>query len=409
MYQSYRSFLAVWLCLCCMWSLNGQDIIFSGLNSMQVCQSDQFTIIIQNTSGNTLANSTLQVTLPCFVEYETGSVQNANELNISNLSQPVFSLNDLAAGEDISVRLSLFTPCSTLDCIDNADIFNNQVTLTYMGGSVNRTTDNYNIVNALPLITDIDEPIIRAVKGEVVTRRVTIQNTRPGRLESFVFSDSYGEGLTIAALTGNVLTNANGLFELELSANEFQQVGNGDAYFDFNEVITIDEILTIDACGFETTFVRSDLDVEWGCRSETCDDPFEPQVALIDLDFEIEKGPILEFSSVLENPSCFCNQPGLEQSLSITNISSVHDAENIVVFINTIGYPMSAIDTKSIGLSTSQGVVNLIPFFDEDIRFECVVADRHPANRILCTNSTISDKRIGYTFLGCPFLRDRRL
>ena len=371
MLKSYRPFLAACLCLCLMWSLNGQDISYTGLNSMQVCQSDEFNILIRNTTASPLNNPRLQIQLPCFVEYVSGSVQNASEDNISNLNQPSFDLSDLEPGEDLTVQLTLFTPCNTIECIDNADIFNNLITLQYDGGSTNRSTDNYNITNALPLIVDINAPIINASKGAVVSRFITIQNTRPGKLNSFIFSDNYGSGLSIDADLGTVISSTNGIFELEIGATEFQQIGNGDTFFDFNEEIVIEEILTIDACGYETSFVRSDLDVEWGCQGDKCEDIFDPQVALIQLDFQVERGPILEFTPEVNNPDCFCDQPATPQSLQIRNFSSVHNAENITVFINTIDYDGSALGNSTINLSTAQGVVNLFPIYSAGITTEC--------------------------------------
>lgn len=360
--------------LFCLHSFFGfcQNISFQLPDALSVCQSDEFQILITNTTGEGLENVRLTVELPCNLEYVASSIQGGLAVSNININRPEFILPAIGDGTSHTVRMRIFAPCSSVNCIDNGDLFNNVITLSSNQGDINLMTQDYIVESALPLITKVDKTLIRGIQGQTVVRKVHIQNTRPGTLDSLFFTDDFGEGLTISSNLGQIQSSVPGVFRVLLTANDFNKFGDGDNFFEFNETIVLEETIFIDACGFDRSAVRSSLDVDWGCQGINCQNPFEAKTALIDLDFKVNEGPVLEFEACVNHPPCLCTDEPQSQSIKITNTDEVHSASSIVILLNTLqfrgsGFPEQQLVLKGLGTD-----LLLTPEYNPDLDRPCM-------------------------------------
>jgi uncharacterized repeat protein (TIGR01451 family) len=105
--------------------LTAQNILitYTKSDALVVCNTDTFAIQVQNNFPVVLTDANLVLTLPPGLTYLQGSVQGANEFNISNLSLPVFKLPDVPAGQTASIKIELSADCAAADVLDAGQLF----------------------------------------------------------------------------------------------------------------------------------------------------------------------------------------------------------------------------------------------------------------------------------------------
>ena len=348
---------------CSLVDLNAQSIEFDLPDNLVVCQSDELQLQIQNTGSDIISNAVLELALPCGLEYVSASVQGAFINNENDPENPVFNIPDLTSGESIIITLLLTAPCSGIGCIDTGELF--RIIALLRSDHIGSESQSAAFVVSTPqaVITRIDFPILEGEKGDVITRKIYIRNSRPGFLDTLIYSDSYTTGLSIESDIGKPLNQSLGIFEVMLSGNDFRKFGDGDGLFEFNEELCLTETILIDACGFDYASIRSDLDVSWGCMNDYCDSPFPPQTALINLSYSILEGPILEFFPVSNSPCCYCGDLPAEQSMTIRNFSDIHSASSIGLTIDFKAFPESGFRSEDLIMETDTGTVKLEPLF----------------------------------------------
>jgi hypothetical protein len=253
-----------------------QSISYQNPDGLSVCGSAPMEVTVNNTTGNVLQNVTVAVEFTtsagtdCGIQYAPGSVSGAQEGNISNLSAPVFQLQNIAGGATVTFTINLEAPCSVGNCIDNAEFFVNEITLNYTGGSTSITTDPYEIATALLVITQVNSYVMGGVKGDVLQRKITIVNTRPAPLSSFIFTDTHQGGIEITSNQGNDISPGGNVFQLEIGGSDFAAVGDGDQLLELNESIVITENILITDCGVDISSTVSNINLGWGCNGEIC-------------------------------------------------------------------------------------------------------------------------------------------
>ena len=183
-----------------------QSITYLAPTDFFACDEASFTFTVQNPTGGSLNGATVTVNFTttqgtaCGVAYVAGSVTSpATEGNISNLSAPQFALPTIAAGSSLSFSINASANCVTAACIDNAEVFINNITLSLNGGSSTVTPNPYVIDRALLLITNVNATVMSGSRGEVLQRKLTVRNTRPGALSSFLFTDTHQSGIAISS------------------------------------------------------------------------------------------------------------------------------------------------------------------------------------------------------------------
>ncbi|GAB4249140.1 MAG: hypothetical protein Kow0027_11880 [Saprospiraceae bacterium] len=338
-------------------SLKSQTITYENPAEFFLCEDATFSITVSNDSPGDLQNATLSISFTtnqgstCGVSYVLNSIVNASEQDISNPGNPVFSLGNIASGNQANISFKAEAPCEVIGCIDNAELFINEITLQWDGGQTSLTTDPYVIERPLLVLTQQSGTILKGSQGDKLIRTFTIQNTRPGRLGSFTFTDAFQAGIDISSPLGPDEANPADTFQLTLGPSHFMNIGDGDEWFEFNEVIVITEEIMITGCGLEEKSSASNISFSWSCLDEeVCQSELTTAVVLIDLSTKI---PVLQYTPKVNVPECFCGPDGIPQSLTITN-SGEATALNIEVNISQLlGVINGFIDTTSIAVDSA--------------------------------------------------------
>ncbi len=310
-----------------MWTAQAQTISYVLPETFSTCTPAQFAVTITNNSGDLMENNSVEVLFPCEIIY-TGSLTNATEEDVSNLSQPIFSINDIPEGESVTFTFDALAPCNSQTCTD-AQILQNTINLTSSTGTATVTTDPFTVEHPYLILQSVTPPVISGQQGEIVTRVITIKNTRFGFLTDFNLTDNYTGGITINSDLGVGTTTGN-TFNLSLSADDFMTTGNHDAYFDYNETITITEEILITACYFDQNAILSNISINWGCGDDTCQSPSPHTTGLINVLPGEETSGDLVFEPLVTVPDCFCGPAGFQQGLEITNSGNIA-VDNITV------------------------------------------------------------------------------
>lgn len=295
-----------------------------------VCDTATYAVTVTNNFPDSVLQVSATIDLPMGIDYVANSVADAIEQDISNLDMPVFELPNIASGESHTFFLDGFYQCTLIDNINNGILFTNQITINHQGGSQSVTTTPYLIETALLVITGTTNDNITGTKGDILTRTITIQNTRLGALSSFTFSDVHEGGIEISSDLGTVINSGPNNFEIELGPDDFMTIGDGDGLFELNEVITITETILITACGYTQNNSNSDITVAWGCGGMTCQQSFSFAVVQF---IPSNENPQLTATTSSALPTNFCAEIPARQSLTISNIGTA-PAENIEVQIN---------------------------------------------------------------------------
>ncbi|MCB0706027.1 MAG: gliding motility-associated C-terminal domain-containing protein [Saprospiraceae bacterium] len=296
--------------------LFSQTISFTNPSELSVCDSAQFSLVILNEESFTLTNGQLTLDLGSCMSYSQGSITGATENDISNLSQPVFDLPELAPDQSVSVNIIQRAGCDCVDQINNAVPFTNDIAVTYSNGSADLTTSLYEVETPLLVITAVTNTYLSGTKGDFLQRSFTLRNTRFGPLSSFVMMDTYEPGIQVSSNQGLVVEDSPGYFELLLTGADFQQIGDGDAFFEIDETIVITEIIEITDCGTSINSALSQIEFAWGCFNLICQD--ELQTAIVSIQ-PFEPDPVLEFTPFTTVPYCFCGPDGHLHGMTITN------------------------------------------------------------------------------------------
>lgn len=305
-----------------------------------VCDSAQFDVTIHNNGNSTAGNIAVQINFPIGISYAPGAVSGASENNISNLSQPVFSLADIPAGGSKSFSLYARATCAAVDAINAGQLFTNTILATSNSGNANATSNPYDVETPLLVITGIQSTFLSGSRGQVLTRQITIRNTRQGALTSFYFTDANQGGISISSPQGAPLPAGSDTFHILLSGADFTSIGDHDAFFEENESLVLTENILITSCGFDTTSTLSHLNVYWGCGNEVCQ--MSSLNALIQFLPNFLQ-PNLVVTPYSTAPVCFCGPDGIPQALKIKNTGQETATEISVYVRNIIVYPADTV------------------------------------------------------------------
>lgn len=367
MNPSIRSHATLFLIVAFLFSLQkstAQSISFELPEDFFVCGIGQFEVTVSNNSGNNLTdveltyNFTTSTGTDCGVFYLEGSVTSGSEADISNLGAPVFSLPELIAGESVTITFEAEAPCSTVDCIDGAEVFSDEVTLNWNGGSTTQSTDPYSIERALLVITDVEESLLNGSQGNVLERKITIVNSRPGALSNFLFADNHQGGIEISTDLGTVLFSSPTSHQVQLTGDDFATIGDGDELFEFNETICITETILVTDCGVEIPSTVSNLSASWGCGAEVCQSVSANAILTID---ESVREPALTFDPITSLSDCFCGPNGYEQGLKVTNVGNGPALDLYVSIFQFFPFNNYLIDSASIRVDSAGFILPILP------------------------------------------------
>jgi|GEM_PF-3507895 len=332
-----------------------QSVELMPLENFTVCGESKLIIEITNATPNNISSIDLDLDLPCGVSYVSGTVDIVSEGDIQNLNTPSFSLTEINAGESYSICMEVKSSCETKLCLDQGELFQHALTVSSSAGTSNYTSPIYNIETANPIIRKIDSPLLKAVRNQTIERQITIRNTRPGRLSSLTFVDAYTGDLEIT--TDYTYTNENNTHTTNLSGLNFMSVGNQDAYLDFNEEIILTEYITVKSCPLDTRYIKSDLEVSWGCDGQFCSS-FDSK-AIIEVELIGDPDDVIGATTWLNNPLCDNDSEGRGQRLQIKHKGSINDLVNVAITINS----------NSLDYSIKEGSVEIVGYPDYTVDY----------------------------------------
>ncbi|MGB0983504.1 MAG: gliding motility-associated C-terminal domain-containing protein [Saprospiraceae bacterium] len=356
--------------------LLANDLIITPImpTGLEVCQTSNFALILENPTTDTAKNITIEIQFPNGLNYMIGSVTGAGatEQNVSTSNQPLFSVPNFLPGQKDTLWVTAKASCGLIGAINAATTFQNTILANFTGGTKTITTSPFSIETALLVINPV-VPVTTTgyIWGDVLTRTITVRNTRPASLAAFTFKDSHGGELEITSTLGTSVGNTN-QFEILLSGADFATVGNGDTLFDFNEIITITENITIRSCG---GVVPSILTAEWGCDGSVCQsDNFNAAIQVLVSPYSSN----VEFTpSPITYDDCYCGDNAVSQSMVIKNTGD--DIATFLQFrlmgIEDMNTWINAIDDSTITMTQNGVTAPIYPVYWEDTDLSCMSKD----------------------------------
>ncbi|HHM21510.1 MAG TPA: gliding motility-associated C-terminal domain-containing protein [Bacteroidetes bacterium] len=359
--------ITLFFCIFCFCSFPvfSQTINFQTPDEFYVCGTAPFEVTLTNNGSVALEGVDLEVDFTtlngaeCGLAYVPGTVNGASEEDLSDLGAPVFSVADLAVGASVTVTMQVEAPCQVVDCIDGAELFVNEITFTWTGGSTSTTTNPYVVERALLVITNINSAFMSGGQGDLLFREITIVNTRPGALQGFLFTDTHQGGITITAGQGTDISPGGTIFQIALDGSDFANVGDGDGLFEFNESIVITEFVRIADCGTDVPSSVSNITVGWGCGGAICQEA--GKTAVIDI-LPSQRKANLFWEPITDVPACFCGPEAHPQGMVITNVGTGPALDLVFELRNTFNSGART-DTASVRVDSAGTLLDIAPFF----------------------------------------------
>lgn len=300
---------------------SAQPIAVTSLHQdmLSLCENGEFRYSIENNSAGLITDVTVDVDLPDGLLYIPGTNLMMDEVDISDLNNPVFTIEDLMPMSAISISFEIATDCAIYDSIQAGSEFRNILRFEHASFGFSYASDPYAIDPALLVITRLED--MTEVTNTTFEREIVISNGRLGRLSSFVFEDRH-EPVTLTSSAGTILEETDQLLRIELSGPDFRNIGNGDEYFDLDESITIVETISHDTCEAES--IDSEIISYWGCDGGICQT--DTGFAEIDLMPTIGRARLRTFGKgdIVE---CPCLPGGYRQCMVFENIGDASTEE----------------------------------------------------------------------------------
>ncbi len=230
-----------------------------------------------------------------FVSFDAAnSSPGVTPIDLTDLSRPVFTLPDLDpfGTSSVNIAFSIAANCAYTDTltINNAAEVYDRWDFSYDLGPTTGLTESddnieYRDAFAIPSFTlSVDNSVDAARVGQCYTRDVISANTGlDGFVDTILYFNEQGPGIYVQTVTVNGLpidvtktltVGGDTLISAVIDAGFFAQntvgtggLGDGDGFFDPNEVLTITETVCILDCFDDRT---SEHAIEWGCFNRYC-------------------------------------------------------------------------------------------------------------------------------------------
>jgi gliding motility-associated-like protein len=273
-----------------------------------------FSLQLYNPSPNQLTGVSLTVTMPSGMLYTPGTVTNATEQNISNLSTPVFSVTDLATLTGTTITFSASAGCDVMAYLANGNPARNISRVNYTANGFNTydgdTSFTYLIKQPNVSITSVSNQSYSGNVGDTYTRCITITNGGLGALSQFNFTDQHGTGIQVNSIDKGTRTTTGNTELVLLTGADFAAIGNGNNLLESGESITLCENVTITNC----ISVSSSYIADWGCNGQKC----QSSVSSANVIFP-NLTPNLSVTPQSSQGACYGMSYPNAQSLTITN------------------------------------------------------------------------------------------
>jgi len=386
--------VAVFVLSCSCAGLGAQSIEYTLPEDLSQCFDDDLLIEVSNPSGS-VANIDLEISNPCGIFYLTNSVVNAVENDISDLNQPTFVIENVAANATVVVAITLHADCSYQDCADNAEINTHDITASVDGSNNTVTTDPYDIELPLIIVQALDNSLLQGSACETFNRNLTITNSRRGPVDYFELVDFHPSSLEIVSDDGTPVSSGADSLVLSFGPSDFMQIGDLDGLFEFNEQLIVEEGITIKTCNSDSLNSISQLSTRWYCDEGLCENPVPEQIAVVETLLNPNEGGILEITPNPIIPNCGCLEDNYQFGMTIENTSAYSSASNFHIEIVT-NRPIFSFATGTPVLQSEEETVDLVASWDWSLQPTCI---ENSTYRILTIDIPFLDKDTSYELL----------
>lgn len=244
-------------------------VSISNPSKFELCiPSDDVQIEVRNITTSSVTGIECELILPTGVTYIPNSISSnqVTEKTITNLSRPIFSVNNLNITQAGVFRIKLNIGCAIAGFLNNGGLAIIRSTTSYTGGSVDKSSSPFNVQQASLQITNVTNQLKTANLQEIFVRTVTLKNSGTGRLANATFYRIYQSGLQLITAQGGTIKFSGDTVFSYLDSAAFMGIGNNDQYFDLNETITLTDTIKVISCSNLITQYRA----FWGCNGSTC-------------------------------------------------------------------------------------------------------------------------------------------
>ncbi len=308
--------------LICPWlnqKIFAQNITYTISENLAICEQTVISFDVKNMGSTVLIKPEVIIDLPCGFAYNPSTATNAVQKSISDLNKPVFTLNNINAGEKYTFTIIATIGCDAVECVNNLQVFNILSTFTSNNITTESTSLPFNVQSPNLVITKIENPYVEAQYNDVITRKVVVKNSRLGKLSRFIYKNSHNGNVYINLEGGTSIQKTTKTITQLFDAIDFRKIGNKDDYLDFNEEIVISEKIKMTNCSFENQFNNATINITWGCNEVICQ--MVQANATIKILPSKDKGPKIAIRTTFTNPDCY--YPGMSPQ-RIDIIESFH-------------------------------------------------------------------------------------
>lgn len=283
---------------------------------IEVCSDEgRMELEYLNTAGFALTNQEVSVEFPSGVYYVEGSLIDSSgyevvEEDLSDLSNPVFSMNDLPDGEVLPFSIGFKANPAAMAYILQGNTPSNKIRIASNEGSTEDVSGPYNVLYPSLSIVNLNPSSQSIVSGDTSTRSMSIVNAGNGKLTQFFVTDIHGAGIDLVYTNlGTVNASRDTIF---FSSSDFEQIGDKDIYFDTNESLNLVETFVASGCNDAT--ISSVITASWGCEGQNITNSSTNAHINISL-----KLPNLSISSTSSLSSCFGAGAASPQEITLKN------------------------------------------------------------------------------------------
>ncbi|HHG85980.1 MAG TPA: hypothetical protein ENJ82_14630, partial [Bacteroidetes bacterium] len=255
-------------------TVSAQHINFSSQSpDLNICgATDTFSVVIQNTSSDTLNNPLVIINFHNGVAYQNSSLSGTgfSEQNVANPDSVVFSGSPILP---FATRTFSFLASAHCDAADSSAVMNSIRVLHSQGTDVTLSAP-YNILTAALSVQSIVPASFTGPLGSTFSRCITVINGGFGALSTFsvaIERDAASLLYTNFILSANnsalVPTLSGDSIIFNLTTAQIQALGDLDTLFEQNEVLEICYDINVVDC----INLSSEVSTWWGCNGDTCE------------------------------------------------------------------------------------------------------------------------------------------